>query len=80
MGIPWVLEVISNGIEYSEGSAKSVTVRIILDIFNLLTGIVIFGVLVCKLSVWDKLKSMLWKTSDSYTVITMTNVRTDYGD
>jgi len=56
MGVPWVLDVISAGLQYSLGS-QIFSVRVALDILNLLTGILIFLSLICKPSVWSQIKA-----------------------
>jgi hypothetical protein len=55
MGVPWILDVISAGLQYSLGS-QIFSVRVALDILNLLTGILIFLSLICKPSVWRQIK------------------------
>jgi len=56
MGVPWILDVISAGLQYSLGS-QIFSVRVALDILNLLTGILIFLSLICKPSVWSQIKA-----------------------
>jgi len=56
MGVPWILDVISAALQYSLGS-QIFSVRVALDILNLLTGILIFLSLICKPSVWSQIKA-----------------------
>jgi len=56
MGVPWLLDVISAALEYRLGS-QIFSVRVTLDILNLLTGILIFLSLICKPSVWSQIKA-----------------------
>merc|ERR1712018_272186 len=56
MGVPWLLDVISAALEYRLGS-QIFSVRVALDILNLLTGILIFLSLICKPSVWSQIKA-----------------------
>merc|ERR1711863_188768 len=56
MGVPWILDVISAGLQYSLRS-QIFSVRVALDILNLLTGILIFLSLICKPSVWSQIKA-----------------------
>jgi len=56
MGVPWILDVISAGLQYSLGS-QIFSVKVALDILNLLTGILIFLSLICKPSVWSQIKA-----------------------
>merc|ERR1712110_1259479 len=56
MGVPWILDVISAALQYSLGS-QIFSVRVALDILNLLTGILIFLSLICKPSVWRQIKA-----------------------
>jgi len=56
MGVPWILDVVSAGLQYSLGS-KIFLLRVALDILNLLTGILIFLSLICKPSVWRQIKT-----------------------
>lgn len=56
MGVPWILDVISAGLQYSLGS-QIFSVRVALDILNLHTGILIFVSLICKPSVWSQIKA-----------------------
>lgn len=67
MGIPWTLEVISHGIEISQDENRAKAVTYILDIFNLLTGVIIFAVLVCRESVWNDLKKTTLRRSSGNT-------------
>merc|ERR1712156_891286 len=55
MGVPWILDVLSAGLSYQFG-AKTFTLRVVLDILNLMTGILIFLSLICKPSVWKQIK------------------------
>jgi len=59
MGIPWTLDVISAAIGHTQGHSKTIWSRLLLDILNLLSGVLIFIILVCKNSVWIKLKRKL---------------------
>merc|ERR1712110_37517 len=56
MGVPWILDVVSAALEYRLGS-EIFSVRVALDILNLLTGILIFVSLICKPSVWSQIKA-----------------------
>jgi len=56
MGVPWILDVISAALQHSLGS-EIFSVRVALDILNLLTGILIFLSLICKPSVWSQIKA-----------------------
>merc|ERR1711997_269009 len=56
MGVPWILDVISAGLQYRLGS-QIFSLRVALDILNLLTGILIFVSLICKPSVWSQIKA-----------------------
>merc|ERR1719318_1531648 len=52
MGIPWILDVISAATAHSQGHSKTIWSRLLLDIVNLLAGVLIFIILICKKSVW----------------------------
>eukprot|EP00092_Neocalanus_flemingeri_P003421 GFUD01003663.1.p1 GENE.GFUD01003663.1~~GFUD01003663.1.p1 ORF type:complete len:522 (-),score=96.54 GFUD01003663.1:203-1768(-) len=59
MGIPWTCDVVSAAVDHAYGSEKSFEIRLVLDILNLLTGVVIFLALVCKRTVMMSLKTQL---------------------
>jgi G protein-coupled receptor Mth (Methuselah protein) len=63
MGVPWLLDIISAGLKYRLGS-EIFSVRLALDILNLLTGILIFLSLICKPSVWSQIKATYSGTED----------------
>jgi len=63
MGVPWVLDIVSAYLEYEYGS-EVFTLKTILDILNLLTGILIFLSLICKPSVWTQIKNSYTKKID----------------
>jgi len=63
MGIPWTLDVISAAVTHNYGTGKTFEVRVALDVLNLLTGLVIFIVLICKKSVLSKLMNC-YRNSD----------------
>lgn len=63
MGVPWILDVISAATAQSQGHSKTVWSRLLLDIVNLLAGVLIFTILVCKKSVWNKLKRKMLVSS-----------------
>jgi len=56
MGIPWVLDIISAALAYSRGNSTTIYSQFILDIINLLTGILLFVILICKRSVIEILR------------------------
>jgi len=57
MGIPWIFDIISAVVSHAYGIGKSFEVRLTLDILNLLTGVLIFLVLVCKKKVVKSVKT-----------------------
>jgi len=63
MGVPWVLDIVSAGLEYQYGS-KVFELSVILDILNLLSGILIFLSLICKPTVWTQVKKSYSKKID----------------
>jgi len=71
MGLTWTLELISAALDHYPYNANtnsypySSEVIIVLDVLNLLTGVIIFFVLVVKESVWKKLKLRFEKPSSS---------------
>lgn len=71
MGLTWTLELISAALDHYPYNANtnsypySSEVIIVLDVLNLLTGVIIFFVLVVKASVWKKLKLRFEKPSSS---------------
>jgi len=80
MGIPWTLDVISAAIENQHGGGgKTFAVRVALDILNLLTGLVIFLVLICKKTVFNKIdkkfSTIFQKTSRRKTQLESINLR-----
>jgi len=56
MGIPWVLDIISAALAHSRGYSATIFSQFILDIINLLTGILLFVILICKRSVIEILR------------------------
>merc|ERR1712113_791126 len=72
MGIPWIGELMSGAIESRiyrnpDGTETgSFVATVVLDIINLLIGVVIFLLLICKKSILKKLKiKILGKTQDT---------------
>jgi len=63
MGVPWVLDILSAALDYQYGS-KVFELSLILDILNLLIGILIFLSLICKPSVWTQIKKSYSKKID----------------
>jgi len=59
MGVPWILDVVSAAMPRD---SDSFPIEVTLDVVNLLTGILIFFTLICKVSVWRQIK-------ESYSVI-----------
>jgi len=56
MGIPWVLDIVSAALAYSQGYSKTIFAQFTLDVINLMTGILLFIILVCKTSVLESLQ------------------------
>jgi len=76
MGVPWILDIVSAGLEYQYGS-KVFEVSVILDILNLLSGILIFLSLICKPSVWTQIKKSYSKKIDKTSLhLTKSNTST----
>jgi hypothetical protein len=69
MGIPWTFDVISAAWRHAhaESRSQSYTLRILLDMLNLLTGVLIFISLICNRTVWAALKSSISKLQYSRT-------------
>merc|ERR1719384_1996783 len=63
MGIPWTFDVISAAWRHAhaESRSQSYTLRVLLDMLNLLTGVLIFISLICNKTVWAALKSSISK-------------------
>jgi len=59
MGVPWILDVVSAAMPRD---SDSFPIEVTLDVVNLLTGILIFFTLICKVSVWRQIK-------ESYSVV-----------
>jgi len=76
MGVPWILDIVSAGLEYQYGSAVF-ELSVILDILNLLSGILIFLSLICKPSVWTQIKKSYSKKIDKTSLhLTKSNTST----
>jgi len=76
MGIPWTFDVVSFAVRHAYDADNSFEIRLVLDIFNLLTGVLIFLTLVCKRTVLSSLKIQL-AGDEGYKPGTLsTNVRT----
>jgi len=56
MGVPWILDVISFFIGKGEHDQRIQNIEIVLDLVNLMSGLLIFIIFVCKKSTFDKLK------------------------
>jgi len=65
MGIPWIFELISAVVGHTYGDDQSFAVRLSLDIMNLLTGVLIFIVLVCKQQLLKGIKEKITSNSNS---------------
>jgi len=59
MGIIWTCDIISAAVDHNYGAEKSFEARLMLDILNLLTGVLIFLSLVCKRTVLTSLRTQL---------------------
>jgi len=57
MGIPWICDIISKAVVHVYGKENSFEVRVMLDILNLLAGVLLFLSLVCKRTVWTSLRT-----------------------
>merc|ERR1712064_166830 len=55
MGIPFTFDIISSAIEYELGRGDTFEFRVVLDILNLFTGPIMFGVLCWKPNIIRKL-------------------------
>jgi len=76
MGVPWILDVVSAALTYQYGSVVF-ELSLILDILNLLIGILIFLSLICKPSVWTQIKNSYSKKIDKTSLnITKSNTST----
>jgi len=73
MGVPWILDVISAGLQYSSDSPRTYPVRVALDILNLLTGVLIFLSLICKPSVWSQIKASYSGTEEDRRNLQLSN-------
>ena len=72
MGVTWMLDVISFVVYKLETrESTSTTVQLILDIVNLLAGVLIFIVLVCKRSILEKIKDQLKLKTNSESLSTL---------
>merc|ERR1719154_455325 len=69
MGIPWTCDIVSAAVSYTYGTGKTFEIRLLLDILNLLTGVLIFVSLVCKLQVVKSIKTTLTSSSSFKTVL-----------
>merc|ERR1712183_1155722 len=69
MGIPWTCDIVSAAIGHTYGNGKSFEIRLLLDILNLLTGVLIFLALVCKLQVMKGIKTRLTSSNSFKTVL-----------
>eukprot|EP00092_Neocalanus_flemingeri_P027236 GFUD01029537.1.p1 GENE.GFUD01029537.1~~GFUD01029537.1.p1 ORF type:complete len:523 (+),score=137.88 GFUD01029537.1:393-1961(+) len=69
MGIPWTCDIVSAAVDHAYGAGKSFEIRLLLDILNLLTGVVIFLALVCKLKVVEGIKTQLTSSNSFKTVL-----------
>lgn len=58
MGVPWIMEFISF-ITKGNGNDNSISIWIFTDVLNILTGLFIFIIFICKPKVWKLLKSRL---------------------
>jgi len=65
MGIPWICELASAVVVHTYGHDQSFVVRLSLDIMNLLTGVLIFIVLVCKQQMLKGIKEKMTSNSNS---------------
>merc|ERR1719378_649686 len=57
MGIPWTCDIVSAAVTHTDDLGETFQLRLMLDILNLLTGVLIFLALVCKKSVFESLRS-----------------------
>eukprot|EP00092_Neocalanus_flemingeri_P006162 GFUD01006633.1.p1 GENE.GFUD01006633.1~~GFUD01006633.1.p1 ORF type:complete len:527 (+),score=97.66 GFUD01006633.1:364-1944(+) len=69
MGIPWTCDIISAAVGHAYGSGKSFEIRLLLDVLNLLTGVLIFLALVCKQQVMKSIKTRLTSSNSVKTVL-----------
>lgn len=53
MGVPWIFEIIATLLE------KPVELWYISDAFNILQGVLVFFIFVCKTKVWEAIKQRL---------------------
>jgi len=65
MGIPWICDIISKAVVHAYEAENSFVVRVMLDILNLLVGVLIFISLVCRRTVLASLRSQ-WSGGGSY--------------
>jgi len=59
VGIPWTCDIVSAAVTHTDDLGETFQLRLMLDILNLLTGVLIFLALVCKKSVFESLRSKL---------------------
>jgi len=74
MGIPWLAEIISAAVENDYGRQESFSVRLGLDVLNLLQGILVFVVLVCKGHVVKAVKSTVTSAMSHTSVTSKTSI------
>lgn len=76
MGIPWICDIISAWLFFESGARHTFAIRLCLDIINLLTGILIFTVLVGFNPFFTKIRE---RTRLSYTKSTSLSTRKSSG-
>jgi len=76
MGIPWICDIISAWLFFESGAQHTFAIRLCLDIINLLTGILIFTVLVGFNPFFTKIRE---RTRLSYTKSTSLSTRKSSG-
>ena len=62
MGLPWSLDIISAALGHGQDSTESFELRLALDVLNLLTGVLVFLVLVCRLDGAGRLRERVSRT------------------
>merc|ERR1719369_818634 len=65
MGIPWTCELVSAAVGRAYEEHTAFAVRLALDLMNLLTGVLIFFVLVCRQKVLVGVKNQITSKTDS---------------
>merc|ERR1719153_573662 len=65
MEIPWICDIISKAVVHIYGKENSFEIRVMLDILNLLAGVLIFLSLVCKRTVLTSLRTQ-WSGQAGY--------------